>query len=126
MGSNYICFLVCILYPFFALTVNAEKRTMSCDTICKGIRFPGKLGGCNCNYVIFTKRSSQLNKMMETKEENIEQLRHKIFENVDSVESAEYESQDERAEESQSESARNLINIIRRRIFRPIMRDLDY
>nr|XP_015931127.1 uncharacterized protein LOC107457475 isoform X2 [Parasteatoda tepidariorum] len=124
MGASYICK---IIFVFFSLTVTAvrtEKRTLSCDNICKGIRFPGKLGGCNCNYVIFTKRSSQL-RSLETEVENLEELRQKLFGKIDTNENTEYETLDEK-DVNHLEFPRNFIDILKKRIGRPIMRNLDY
>ncbi|CAL1276341.1 unnamed protein product [Larinioides sclopetarius] len=107
MGNNYFYLFICVLFPSILLAVNAEKRTLECNKVCKAIRFAGKIGGCNCNYVMFTKRSSEFSRSFETEVENLEQLRQNLLGN-------------------QPESRRNLMNLLRRQFIRPFVKDRDY
>ncbi|KAG8189594.1 hypothetical protein JTE90_023662 [Oedothorax gibbosus] len=99
---------------------NAEKRTRDCQYICKAIRFPGRIGGCNCNFILFTKRSSEL-RSFETEVENLEQLRPNMVRNADMLESDDLENDDEKF--SQGETPRNLMDLFRKQVINPILRD---
>ncbi|CAL1276340.1 unnamed protein product [Larinioides sclopetarius] len=126
MGNNYFYLFICVLFPSILLAVNAEKRTLECNKVCKAIRFAGKIGGCNCNYVMFTKRSSEFSRSFETEVENLEQLRQNLLGNTDADESIEYEVVDEKENANQPESRRNLMNLLRRQFIRPFVKDRDY
>ncbi|KAF8785001.1 hypothetical protein HNY73_010601 [Argiope bruennichi] len=75
---------------------------------------------------MFTKRSSEFSRSFETEVENLEQLRQNLLGNADPDESTEYEVVDEKENESQLKSRRNLIDLLRRQFIRPVVKDRDY
>ncbi|XP_054709436.1 uncharacterized protein LOC129219141 [Uloborus diversus] len=91
--GRLVC-LVCLC--LIALRALADQRPL-CDTLCKGLRFPGRLGGCNCHFVLFNKRD--LSRSIETGVETMRQLRHKLFRQVESGDSLENETEDEYLQE---------------------------
>ncbi|GFU20871.1 uncharacterized protein NPIL_388523 [Nephila pilipes] len=97
---------------------------MECSKVCKALRISGKLGGCNCNYVMFTKRSSEF-RSFETEIRDLEQLRQDLIGDSDGDESSEYEELDEK-ENVRPQSRRNLIDLLRRQVMRPILRERNY
>ncbi|GIY28405.1 uncharacterized protein CDAR_388711 [Caerostris darwini] len=123
MGNIY--FYLLVLCPSLLLAIRAEKRTLECNKVCKAIRFAGKIGGCNCNYVMFTKRSSEFSRSFETEIDNLEQLMENIPGISDADESTDYEGLDEKKDAHQN-SQLNIIDLLRRQVMRPVERDRDY
>ncbi|GFR33620.1 uncharacterized protein TNCT_9961 [Trichonephila clavata] len=98
---------------------------MECSKVCRALRISGKLGGCNCNYVMFTKRSSEISRSFETEVRDLEQLRQDLTGDAYGDENSEYEELDEK-ENDRPQSPRNLVDLIRRQVMKPILRDRNY
>ncbi|GFS50493.1 uncharacterized protein TNIN_223531 [Trichonephila inaurata madagascariensis] len=71
---------------------------MECSKVCRALRISGKLGGCNCNYVMFTKRSSEI-RSFETEVRDLEQLKQDLIGDTYGDENSKYEELDEKENE---------------------------